>query len=263
MPMDRWRSFQKDLKVLWASVWGNTVVFAIVIVISTIAINLVGGFHFRNIFPAFIQAVEYAFSYNIASSDEGFWLVIISIMLPIFTFIIFVEGFLRTFSLFLSRHSNKREWNKKMATLYKDHYLILGIGEMGKAIVSQIIERDAASEIILVDIKESVGAQLEDSYANLCFILGDITTPGTRRLLNLDKAKMIFITTGNDVLNLTLAMDIANEVPNKAVWARLKSSQLLGLIDEARFPNLHVFCPFQGAAVELFRSMDEKIMEKR
>jgi len=129
------------------------------------------------------------------------------------------DSVIRLAFLMFSRKQNQPEWNRMLASLCRDHVVVVGVGRIGYQIIKE-----------LLDLRETVVAVEAASDALLLGELYERKIPviqGNARLLTIldqagvAKAKAVIVTTSDDLTNLDVALSARDLNPNARVVLRL------------------------------------------
>ena len=142
-----------------------------------------------------------------------------------------------------------------MAKTMHNHLVICGVGELGRTLAQQLLAADSTLSVILLDPRPGIPAELSQEYPNVCHIVADMTNLESLKAANCAEARMIFLTSGSDTLNLEAAYKVMELNPQAEIWVRLYRSKLAELLDTSKKPNLHFFCPYQSAAETLVQRL--------
>lgn len=117
--------------------------------------------------------------------------------------------------------SLRRDLKVAFARRSRDHVIVCGLGETGRAIAEQM--REAGERVVAVDLDAtSINAlAVEDGGAPV--LQGDAKSAATLRIAGLRRAKALVVTTGNDAANLEIALAAAQ----RAGTAFLESGKLV------------------------------------
>jgi hypothetical protein len=88
---------------------------------------------------------------------QTWYLEVLHALYPILGFMVLGEGVVRFALLMTSRRRGEREWNRVMASTYRDHVVLCGLGHLGLRVLEELrrrgvevfaIERDAAARFL-------------------------------------------------------------------------------------------------------------------
>ncbi len=240
--------FLRDLKIVTKAVWGNLLLFSLLQIFGATLMNLFGVYPKATFLDLLVNAFHMSMGERVVAPGDGILPSILTFLLPIISFIVVGEGALRVFSVFMDRGKHQEEWNTMVANTFSNHIVIFGVGELGKAMVKRLHKEYPKDQIVLVDLHPGLFAETGLSNENVVFIQSDMTNIETLHVVNTHKAKLVFLASGNDVINLEAAYKILQINPQTQIWVRLHHSGLVDLMDLSRKPNIHFFCPYQQSA---------------
>jgi Trk K+ transport system NAD-binding subunit len=168
------------------------------------------------------------------------------------------EGILRIFTIYSQRRMNRKEWDLMVAKSLKDHTVICGAGEMGKQLLQQMLVEQPEMEVVLIDPRPGLLAELGLSDDHALHFQSDMTDIVTLEQANIHSAKLVVLSAGEDALNLETAYKILQINPEATIWIRLHHSGLAELLDLSKKSNIHFFSPYQQAAKAIVDYMMEK-----
>ena len=149
-----------------------------------------------------------------------------------------------------------------VAKTYRNHIVVCGVGELGKALVKRFHADHPKSKILLVDLRPGLLSETGLSGDNIVCLQADMTSIETLKTANCHKANLVLLASGNDAVNLEAAYKIIQLNPQAEIWVRLHHNGLADLMDLSRKPNLHFFSPYQQAADAIAgQLLKEEILE--
>lgn len=246
--MKKLSTFWRDIKIVIRAVWINLLLFLVLLVISSLLLYWSGSYPQASALDLLVDAFHMAFTERVVEPGDGIIPALLTFIMPLLSVFILGEGILRILSVFIARGKNREEWDKMVAKTFSNHIVICGIGELGKALVKRIHTDHPEDNIVLVDLRSGLLAELGFNGENIICIQSDMTALETLKKTNCDRAKLILLTSGNDAVNLEAAYKVQQLNPNMETWVRLHHSGLADLMDLARKPNLHFFSPYLQAA---------------
>jgi Trk K+ transport system NAD-binding subunit len=141
---------------------------------------------------------------------------------------------------------------------FSGHTIVGGTGEMGKALVRQILLESPDEQIVLIDPRPGIMIELGIPHENAACLQADMTDIEILVKAGIARAKLIILTAGEDAINLESAYKVLKIAPNVEIWIRLHHNGLAELLDLARKPNIHFFCPYNQAAHSITRQLLSK-----
>ena len=127
----------------------------------------------------------------------------------------------------------------KKRPLLRNKTLIIGCGRLGASLAGKIAKE--GKNVIVVDKFKSSFESLEDSFSGYQ-IVGDVLDLNTLENAYITSAQEIIITTGNDNVNIYLAL-LAREVFDvPSIFVRLDNPEMVCLLEDK---DIEVILPFQ------------------
>jgi voltage-gated potassium channel Kch len=188
---------------------------------------------------------------RVVQDGDGLIPAVLTFVLPALTVLILGEGAVRVFAAYLKRGRHREEWDLMVARTFSGHAVICGIGELGRALIKQLLAVDPDAHIVVVDPRPGILAELGYSGQNACHIQADMTSRATLEAANCDEARLILLTSGNDAFNLEAGLKVSQMNPRAGIWVRLYRSGLADLMSESTRCNVRFFCPYDEAAETL------------
>ena len=123
--------------------------------------------------------------------------------------------------------------------LLKNKTIIIGCGRLGSSIANKITRE--GKNLLVIDVNHQAFENLDDSFSGYQ-IVGDVTDLDVLEEAYISSAKEIIITTGNDNVNIFLALVSRDvyDVPN--IYVRLDDPTYEILL---RGKNVELILPFQ------------------
>jgi len=256
--MTKLNVFLRDLKIIARTILLNLLLFFAALASAAILLRLFGYYPQASGFELFVDAFHMAVIERVVEYGDGILPFVLTLVMPLLTLVILGEGVLRVLSAFISRGEHREEWDRMMAKTMHDHLVICGVGELGRALVRQLLSSNSNLEIVLIDPRAGIMTELGQTQPNVCHIVADMTNLDSLKAANCMQARMVFLTSGNDTYNLEAAYKVLELNPEAEVWVRLYRSQLAELFEREKRSNLHFFCPYQDAAQSLVVAIHDK-----
>jgi hypothetical protein len=241
------QTIKRDVSIILSSIWINLVLFLALIALGVTLLKVSGAFNEAG-WPQLILYVFHMAGMEPIETNNQIIPILLSFLIPFATAFILGEGVLRVLPIYLQRHKDRREWDLMVIKTFSQHTIVCGTGEMGKALVRQILIDKPDAQIVLIDPRPGIMAELGISSDNAAFLQADMTDIETLGKAEINKANLVILTAGEDAHNLEAAYKVLKINPNVDIWIRLHHSGLADLLDLSRKPNIHFFCPYQQAA---------------
>lgn len=207
-------------KFLWSGLF-----FLIVLVIGTTGYHFIAGDDHSLLDCLYmtmitISTIGFGEVIDLAGHPEG----------RIFTMMIAFSGigiltyFLSNFTAFIVegqiKETFRRNKMEKMAQNMKNHFIVCGVGKVGRHILKEIADTGRNQIIIDVD-KVNIEKQMDILQHQIVFE-GDATDNNVLIKAGIERARGVFAVTGDDNQNLVIALTAKQLNPNVKVVARCK-----------------------------------------
>jgi hypothetical protein len=251
------RNFRRDLGIIFSSIWINLLLFLLLMLSCTILLRYFGADPQAGWLQLLLDSLHLA---TIERIDTGGKVVpiLLAFIMPVGMTLILGEGILRVLSIYLQRRVNRKEWDLMVIQKFKDHAVVCGVGEMGQHLLQRLIVEQPDMDLVLIDPHPSVLAEMGMTSNHAIHLQGDMADIEILNQANVQSARMVILTAGEDTLNLETAYKIIQLNSSVPLWVRLHRSGLSNLLDLARQPQIHFFCPYQQAADTVI----DQIMER-
>jgi len=252
------RSLARPLREVWimlCSVWLNLALFGSLLVAAALFMQAAGCYPGASFYEYLVNALYMARLESAPSSGASCLPSILVFVMPVLTVLILGEGVLRLAAVYLGRKQHRQEWEKLMAGTLSGHIVLCGAGELGRALLAELLGRRPKTEIVVVDLHRDVIEELGVSAPELHHILGDMTDLETLRAANVGSAAIVLFTSGDDLHNLEAASKVMRLNPDAQVWVRLEHVGVTEMLSATAQANLHFFSPYRRAAAALAEEM--------
>jgi Trk K+ transport system NAD-binding subunit len=140
---------------------------------------------------------------------QEWYLQIFFFVMPIIGLALIAQGIINFGVMLFSKSAREGEWQVAIASTYRDHVVIAGIGRLGFRVVQQLI--DFGEDVVGIEINR--GSEFVQRVLDLKVpvIFGDATRPDVLKQAGVPKASAIVTCTENDMTNLEISL-IAREV---------------------------------------------------
>lgn len=167
----------------------------------------------------------------IYTPPEAWYLKFITSVYPIFGVLLIGEGMVRFALLMISRKHGEKEWMRVMASTYRDHVVLCGLGHLGARVLREL---HAAKIPVVVIEKNQEGRFLTlTKELGVPVLLRDMTEDQALVDAGVEHARVIIIATNSDMGNLEVALDARRMNPKIRVIMRLYDQQIASKISSA------------------------------
>lgn len=164
--------------------------------------------------------------------------------LPLLGMFVIIDTIVRFTGLLFQRRVNKKEWQELLASTYKHHVVVCGLGHVGFRIVEQL--KRSGTDCVAIELEASENTDLVIAMG-VPVIFGDACRTETLKKAMVQDADAIIAATNNDLINLEAALNARELAPSIKVVLRLFDQRLATKIEKS-FSFDAVFSPSAIAA---------------
>ncbi|HZS36913.1 MAG TPA: NAD-binding protein [Polyangia bacterium] len=191
-----------------------------------------------SLMQSFYGAWMALFAQPILSPPETWYLAMVCAIYPLFGFVLVGEGVVRLSTLIISKQQGERKWMKVMASTYRDHVVLCGLGHLGFRILGQL--RAAGVSVVAVE-KAADGRFMGEAKATgIPILINDMKDDNALIEAGVPHARCIIIATDDDMANLEVALDAKRMNPAIRVVLRMFDQQIASKVKDA-FTIDHAF----------------------
>lgn len=187
----------------------------------------------------------------IAVPDEPF-LAVFWYALPLLAVYILGRGAADFLQLFIDREQRRSAWEVAVASTFRRHIIVVGIGHTGMRIVRELAQM--GFEVVAVDMGIDKDAHERLHQRDVPLVAGDARNEHVLDLAQLEHASALIVCTSDDYTNLEVTMRVRDMNPEIRIVARMWDDRLARQIEN--FFNVEVLSAsdlaapaFAGAAV--------------
>lgn len=245
----------REFGVVLSSLWLNFALLGLALVAAALLMGALGCYPGASFHERLVSALYMARLESLPTPSSSCVVSVLVFVMPLLTLLILGEGALRVAALYLGRKHHREEWDRLMVRSLSGHTVLCGAGELGRAVLAELVRRDPNVAVVVVDNHPGVLEELSAGGPNLHHIHGDMVMRETLVAANVPEARTVVLTSGNDAHNLEAAFKVLRLNPEAKVWIRLKHTGLTELINELARPNIHFFTPYISAAQDLAEAL--------
>ncbi len=146
-------------------------------------------------------------------------------LIPIIGLGAIADSVVRLGFLIVSRKEQLQEWQRMVASLYRNHVVVVGTGGVGVQIIREL--RALNEAVVAVDRQEPHVVGAEDlKEIGVPLILGDARQPRTLEHAGTAKAASVILATSDDLTNLDAALTAMDLNPKARIVVRLYDDTL-------------------------------------
>jgi Trk K+ transport system NAD-binding subunit len=139
--------------------------------------------------------------------------------MPLLALLIVGRGAADFVRLFFNRSERRNAWEEAVASTYRNHVIILGIGHVGLRVARTLC--GMGFEVVGIDQKVKPEIDEELSALGIPVIAGDARLPQTLEKAGLRQAQSFIACTASDQTNLEVIMRVRDMNPNVRIVARM------------------------------------------
>lgn len=226
--ISRWfkvaRAIWRDTSALWRE-------FRVPVLIFVLA-TLVGGYVYGELYASArgvrIEYIDLPYIMIQLMTFQGMpeekappepYLALFWYFMPLIGIYILGRGAADFFRLFFNRSERRDAWEEAVASTYRNHIIVLGVGHVGLRVVRALAQM--GFEIIAIDQKATQELDDELSDLGVPLMLGDGRLPLTLEKAGIRYAQSFIICTSNDFLNLEVTMRARDMNPDIRIVVRM------------------------------------------
>ncbi|MEW4570896.1 NAD-binding protein [Tautonia sp. JC769] len=135
------------------------------------------------------------------------------------------DSLIRLGYLVFSRKGNLPEWHRMVASVYRRHVIVVGLGTVGYQIVREMLQ---LRELVVVVERPHVESELIEEILDreVPVIRGDARTIKTLEAAGVRRAKAVVLATQDDLANLDAALTARDLNPNAKIVMRMFDESL-------------------------------------
>ena len=134
------------------------------------------------------------------------YLILFWYLQPVLAVYIVGQGAAQFLRLFFLRDQRRSAWEVAVASTYRNHIIVVGVGHVGLRIIREL--RQMHVEVVAVDLQVTDEADADLRAAQVPLILGDARTELVLENAGLPHARAVIIATSDDHINLEVTMRV-------------------------------------------------------
>ena len=173
-------------------------------------INLVAGIY---------QVLSLTFLQPIGDFPQAWYLEIFYFIMPVIGLIIIAQGIADFGYMFFNRRARRKEWEMAVATTFKNHIILIGLGHLGYRIVLDLVNMD--QDVVVIENNPSAKLIENVKVLGVPVIEEDATRQSALESAGIARARSIIVCTQNDSMNLQIAIKARSLNPGIHVIIRI------------------------------------------
>ncbi len=164
-------------------------------------------------------------------------------LIPVVSFLMVVEGFLRFGALVVNRNQNPEVWNMALAQSFENHVVIAGMGKIGLRAARLLL--DDGERLVCVEKNPESLPRTEFEERGAALITGNILADDVFRKVHVEKAKCFMACTDDDLVNFESALKARAVNPGIRVVLRLFNDKLASQMES----NFNISIVYSSSAL--------------
>jgi voltage-gated potassium channel len=121
--------------------------------------------------------------------------------------------------LFFNRRARGKEWEMAVASTFKRHTVVIGIGHLGYRVVEKLHEMEES--VVVIELNPSAELTAEVQKMDIPIIHDDATRPAALEAAGIKRANTVILCMQNDAWNLQVALKARSMNPDIRVVIRI------------------------------------------
>ncbi len=134
------------------------------------------------------------------------------------------EGIVRFGLLMVSRRRGEKEWMKVMASTYRNHVVLCGLGHLGFRILEQLLER--GEQVVAIERDPACRFLPQAKATGIPVLVQDMKEDQALLEAGVRSARAVIIASNDDMANLEVALDARRMNPAIRVLMRMFDQQI-------------------------------------
>jgi len=222
------RASLRDLFVLLREFRYTLLLFIVLMLIGTVSLWLLYESPETKHRVGLDQALYGAFSLMFFQPSLEFpnhlWLEVLYFLVPIIGLGVLADGVLRFGVMLFNKRARKEEWQVALASTYRNHIIVCGLGKVGYRVVRQLL--DFGEQVVGVERNADAPFVSVLQQMDVPVIIADARQRTTLTQANVEHASALIACTEHDLTNLDIALDARELNPNVKIVMRMFDAEL-------------------------------------
>ncbi len=237
MPRPRTRFLRaqlRDASVLFQEFRWSLLLFALIVFGGGLLLHLFYTYPESGQHPEFGRALYAAFSMIFFEIQLPYpqqtALQALYFLIPILGLAVAADGVLRFSGALLSKQARGQKWIIAMASTYKNHIIVCGIGKVGYRVILEL--QKFGREVVAIEINPEGRFVEKVNRLGVPLIIANARRSENIRKAGVERAQAIIPCTDNELTNLDIALDAREINPGINVVMRMFDSDLARRIEK-------------------------------
>jgi voltage-gated potassium channel len=192
------------------------------------------------------------------ASPPTWYVAVMQATYPLLGFALIGEGVVRFALIMLSKRHGEKEWMKVMASTYRDHVVLCGLGKLGIRVLENLV---ASSIPVIVLERDANNRFLERAKGfGVPVLMRDMKEDQSLIDAQIGHARAVIIATNDDMANLEVALDARRLNPKIRVVMRLFDQQIAAKISGALMVDAAFSSSSLAAPLVAALSLETKVL---
>jgi Trk K+ transport system NAD-binding subunit len=246
------RALWRDTRVLVRQSRVSLAIFVLLLSVGTL------WFRFFYLYPdtgrhlSWMEALHATFALVFAETTLPFpqepGLQIMFFVVPLVGLAVVADGVIRFGVALFNRRERKEAWQVAVASTYRDHVVVCGLGKVGYRVVKELLR--LGEEVVGVEHDVEIKFLEEIRQMNVPVLLGDARQRDVLEKARIREASAIVVCTQDDLTNLDIALDARELNPGIKVVLRMFDGRLAEKVK--RGFNIHTAFSTSALAAPIF-----------
>jgi Trk K+ transport system NAD-binding subunit len=156
---------------------------------------------------------------NQNNTTDPWYLALVSGFYPLLGFVIIGEGIVRLSILLVSKKHGEKEWMKVMASVYRDHVVLCGLGKLGVRVLEELVATGV--QVVVIEKDENNRFLPQAQAMNVPVLVRNMKEDQSLIDAGAAYAQAVIIATNDDMANIEVAIDSRRLNPKIRVVMRL------------------------------------------
>jgi len=222
------RAMLRDFRVLLKESWLSLSVFALTLAGGALLFHLFYVYPDTGQHPALNQALHATFALiffeTLLPYPQHGWLQLLFFLVPVLGLTSAASGVVRFMEALLSKRSRGQKWQVAMASTYRNHVIVCGVGRVGYRVILEL--QKLGREVVAVEPDADARFLQKVRDMGVPVITADARRTETIISAGVKAADVIIPCTDNELTNLDIALDAREINPGIKVVMRMLDQDL-------------------------------------
>jgi len=183
---------------------------------------------------AWSEALYLAFSQmtlNPVPIPRAAWLQILFYLAPAINLLLLARGALNIGLLVFDKRNRREAWQMALASTYRNHVIVCGLGKIGYRVVNQLLAND--TDVVVIDVRPDGPFNELMLGRDVPVLIGDARQPELLQQAGIKHAQSVAVVTSDDLTNLDIALTARELRPELHIVMRVFNDSLAGKLASA------------------------------